>query len=184
LLVCFQINKLCFLLAPVAAILLFSYSYLKRVTSSCHFVLGIIHFLGPVMASIAISGTILKAPLFLGLAAACSIIGNDIIYAIQDFEFDHSQNLFSLPSRLGVDNSLFVARLVHLLCLVMLIGVGVTGHLPVFYYLLIPVAAVTFYKFYKKLGQKINEQLFFSCNVVIAFSVFGFILGSVLWDVM
>lgn len=184
LLVCFQINTLCFLFAPVAASLLFLYSYLKRITSSCHFVLGIIHFLGPVMASMAICGTFLMSAFFLGAAAAFSIIGNDIAYAIQDFEFDRAHNLFSLPSRLGIENSLLLARVAHLLCLVTLIGVGFTAHLPVFYYVLVIVAGMIFYKFHKKIGQKISEPLFFSCNVMIAFSVLAFVLASVLWDVM
>ncbi len=182
--VCLQINTLCFLLAPFVAFLLFIYSYLKRVTYSCHFVLGIIHFLCPVMASIALSGTILRAPLFLGLAAGFLIIGNDIIYSIQDYEFDCKQNIFSLPTRLGIDNSLLVARLVHLLCVVMLIFVGLTAHLPVFYYLLIVVATVIFLEFHKRVDQKIIESSFFFCNVMISFSVFGFILASVLWDAM
>ncbi|MCC5833065.1 MAG: 4-hydroxybenzoate octaprenyltransferase [Chlamydiales bacterium] len=184
LLVCFKINTICFLFSPLAAFLLFIYSYLKRVTASCHFVLGMIHFLGPVMASIAISGTLSLSPLFLGAAAALSIMGNDIVYAIQDYEFDRAHNLFSLPSRLGVESSLAIARLLHLLCLVMLIGVGFTAHFPIFYYGLIVAAGIAFYKFHKKVGQKLCESLFFSCTVVVAFSVLGFVLASVIWDVM
>ena len=184
LLVCFKINTLCFLIAPLAAFLLFIYSYLKRVTSSCHCVLGIIHFLGPVMASIAIAGTILFPVLFLGAAAALSIIGNDIIYAIQDYEFDRTHNLFSLPSRLGIESSFMVARLLHILCLAMLIGLGFSAHFPVFYYGAIIAAGVVFYKFHKKIGQKLSEPFFFSCNVVVAFTVFAFVLASVLWDAM
>lgn len=184
LLVCFQINVLCLILAPFVAALLIIYSYLKRFTASCHFALGVIHFLCPVMAAAAISGTILISTLFLGLAAACSIVGNDIAYAIQDFEFDRKHALFSLPACLGIKNSLLIARLFHILCVFMLLFVGLTAHLPVFYYLLTIVASMAFYKFHKNLSDKIDESLFFSCNVVISFSVFGFILASVLWDVL
>lgn len=185
LLVCFQINTLCFLFAPLVAFLLFIYSYLKRITSSCHFVLGIIHFLGPVMAAIAVTGSLPISSLFIGAAAAFSIIGNDIVYAIQDFEFDRTHNLFSLPSRLGIERSLMIARLLHLFCLAMLFCVGVAAHLPVFYYGSVIVAGIVFYKFHKKMGQKFfAERLFFSCNVVIAFTAFAFILASVVWDVM
>lgn len=184
LLVCLQINKLCFLLAPFAAFLLFIYSYLKRFTASCHFVLGIIHFLGPVMASVAISGSLLIAPLFLGLAAALSIIGNDIVYAIQDYDFDKKENLHSLPSRLGIERSFLVARIAHIGCLFALLFVGKMAYLPVFYYLLIPIAALIFYRFHNSLRQKIVEPLFFFCNVAISFTVFAFILASVVWDAM
>ncbi len=184
LLVCFQINTLCLLLAPVVALLLFSYSYLKRFTSACHFILGLIFGLGPLMASIAVSDTLLAPALFLGLAAALSITGSDVVYAIQDFEFDRNHHLFSLPSRLGIEKSLLFSRLLHLFSLIALALVGLTGHLPVFYYLLVGCVAVIFYRFHAKINEKLTEPLFFSCNVQIAFTVFGFILASVLWDVM
>ncbi len=184
LLVCFQINTLCFLLAPVVALLLFSYSYLKRFTTACHFVLGLIFGLGPLMASIAVSGTILVPALWLGFAAALSITGSDAVYAIQDFEFDRNHCLFSLPSKLGIEKSLQFSRLLHFLCVIALALVGFTGHLPVFYYALVPLSAGIFYRFHSKISEKPTEPLFFSCNVQIAFTIFGFILASVIWDVM
>ncbi len=184
LLVCLQINTVCFLLAPFAAFLLFIYSYLKRVTASCHFVLSVIHFLGPVMASAAIANTLLLPPILLGAAAACLIIGIDVTYAVQDVEFDRSNNLFSLPARLGVEKSLTVARASHIFSLLLLFCVGVTAHLPIFYYLLIPLAAAIFFKFHKKAEEEVVEPLIFSCTVMISLSVFAFILASIVWDVM
>lgn len=183
-LTCFQINMLCLSLAPFAALLLFVYSYLKRMTASVHFVLGVIHFLCPMMASIAVSGRILMAPFFLGLSAACSIIGNDIIYAVQDMEFDRKHHLFSFPAQFGIEKSFLVARVVHIMCLLFLFLVGITAHLPIFFYVLIPVVGAIFYQFHKKVEKEIHDSLFFSCAVAVSFSVFGFVLASVLWDVM
>ena len=137
------------------------------------------------MAAAAISGSLYLPTLFLGLAAALSISGNDIVYAIQDFAFDREEKLFSIPARLGVEKSLFIARLTHIASVFMLLLVGVTAHLPIFYYLLLGVASYTFYNFHKGIAQKKSpEALFFSCNVIFSLSVFGFILASVLWDVM
>lgn len=182
--VCAQVNTKCLVLAPFTAFLLYIYSYLKRFTYLCHFVLGLIHFFCPVMASIAISNTLPLSTLFLGMAAALSIIGNDIAYALQDSEFDRQHQLYSFPARFGIKHSLLVARISHLLCLFMLIAVGYTAHLAAFYYLAVVVVGWNFYQFHKKIAEKLAEPLFFSCNVAVAFSVFGFILASVVWDVM
>lgn len=182
--VCHQINALCFLLAPVAAFSLVIYSYLKRVTAGCHFVLGFIHFLSPVMASSAITGTFYEPSVFLGLGAACSIIGSDIIYALQDYEFDRKENLFSLPSRLGIEKSLLVARLMHLCALVFFLLVGFSARLPVFYFLVIPILGRWYYRFHKKMSASFAEATFFSSTAAIPLFVFGFILASFAWDVL
>lgn len=182
--VCHQINTFCFLLAPLAGFALVIYSYLKRMTVGCHFVLGFIHFLSPVMAASAITGSFYAPSLFLGLAAASSIIGSDIVYALQDYEFDCKENLFSLPSRLGIETSLLVSRLMHLSALFFLILVGFSARLPVFYFLIIPIVGRCFYRFHKRMAEKVAEPLFFSSTAVVALSVFGFILASFIWDVL
>lgn len=181
-LICSQINARCFYLAPFAAFLLIIYSYLKRMTVLCHFVLGLIHFLGPLMASVAVSGEILLPMVFLSGAAACLISGSDIIYAIQDCAFDREAKLYSLPAKWGIEKSLFIARLSHLMCIVLLLCVGIFGHLPLFYYAVVLPVAMNFYKFHKKIADSYSESLFFTCNVMTSLTVCGFVLASVIWD--
>ncbi|MCH9625011.1 MAG: 4-hydroxybenzoate polyprenyltransferase, mitochondrial [Chlamydiales bacterium] len=189
LLVCVQINLLCALLAPFAALLIYLYSYMKRIHASCHFVLGAIHCLGPIMAFAAIKGTLDWAPVLLGLAAGCLIIGNDIAYAMQDYAFDCSQRLHSLPASLGIQKSVWVGKLIHALCPLMLFGVGLVAHFPFIYFLLVFFVGGILLWFHSKLNKYIHtegsakgiEPLFFTCNVAISFSSLFFILMGVIW---
>jgi 4-hydroxybenzoate polyprenyltransferase len=181
--VCFQMNAFAASLAPVAAFLLYIYSYMKRIHYTCHLVLGCIHFLGPTMAYAAITGSPSIPSLFLGGAACLSIMGTDIIYAIQDHAFDCSHRLFSIPSRLGGEASLAFAACLHVFCLLMLLGVGLSAHLPLFYYLLLPVAGALFMYFHT-LWRKHKQSLikvapsFFYCNVAISCTSFFFLAVS------
>ncbi|MEZ5314728.1 MAG: 4-hydroxybenzoate octaprenyltransferase [Chlamydiales bacterium] len=182
--ICLQINEYCFLMAFVIAFLLFIYSYLKRFTSFCHVVLGVIHFLVPVMSSVAISGDVLISSFFLGGVAFGLIVGSDIIYAIQDYQFDCDHHLFSIPSRLGLKKSQSIARLLHGFSLIMLVGLGITAHFPLFYYWVIGITGCVFYIFHKKIEKKNSEKIFFFLTVSVGSTVFIFVLVSVLWAVM
>ncbi|MFZ0565052.1 MAG: 4-hydroxybenzoate octaprenyltransferase [Chlamydiales bacterium] len=186
LLICWQINFLCFLVSLSAAFLLATYSYMKRLHLSCHFVLGLIHFLGPVMASIAISGKVSAPSFYLGVAAFLLIVGNDIAYALQDYEFDRASLLHSAPSRLGIEKSLWLAKGLHFFCPLLLLIVGWTAHLPLIYYGIIPVVLavlILFHRSFSKERKKI-EPIFFLCNATISFTVFLFVFISVIWVVM
>ncbi len=136
---CLQMNRLTAVLSVLAAVLLYAYSYMKRVHASCHLVLACIHFLGPVMAFTAVTGTFAPYAAFLGAAAAFSILGTDIVYAMQDYEYDCTEGLFSIPSRLGLEKSLFIAALAHGLCLLMLACLGWSARLPLVYYMILPL---------------------------------------------
>ncbi len=183
LLVCFQINGLTAALSLLAALLLYLYSYMKRLHPSCHFVLGGVHFLGPVMAYAAMRGTMTPAVLFLGAAAAFSIIGNDIAYAIQDYTFDCEEGLYSIPSCLGIEKSITFSALIHCACLLMLLMVGLTAHLHLVYYLVIPTAGAIFWIFHRHLRQKETPLVFF-CSAGLALSTLFFLSLSIVWDVL
>src|SRR5580658_7621739 len=136
-----ELNPLCFRLAPVALAIVFFYSFTKRFTSFSHLVLGFALGVAPAAAWIAISGSLDPRILWLTAAVAFWTAGFDVIYACQDYEFDSSEGLFSLPRRLGIAGALRVARLLHvlmiacLLALVYSLGLGVLS--------LTGVAAVT-----------------------------------------
>src|SRR5437762_10778063 len=95
------INRLCFRLSPVALAVVLGYSYTKRFTHLSHFFLGLGLALAPIGAYLAVTGKFHVLPILLGLAVLFWVSGFDIIYALQDEEFDRDQKLFSIPVWLG-----------------------------------------------------------------------------------
>jgi len=114
-LACFFINKICFYLAPVALFVILFYSYTKRFTYLCHLVLGIGLSLAPIGAYLAVTGSFALLPLLFSFAVVFWVSGFDIIYALQDIDFDQSQSLYSIPSYWGLNKALTIARLLHVL---------------------------------------------------------------------
>jgi len=110
------INTLCFLLSPVALLVILGYSYTKRFTFLCHFVLGLGLGLAPVGAYLAISGVFHLLPVMIGMSVLLWVAGFDIIYALQDEEFDKSHGLYSIPAFLGKQKGLALSRVLHLIC--------------------------------------------------------------------
>jgi 4-hydroxybenzoate polyprenyltransferase len=117
----YQLNILCFRLAPVALGIVFAYSFTKRFTSLSHLVLGFALGIAPAAAWIAIRGSLDARILWLTAAVTFWTAGFDIIYSCQDFEFDTDAGLFSLPRRLGVAGALLVSRLLHVAMLACLL---------------------------------------------------------------
>src|SRR6058998_2788303 len=141
------INRMTFILAPVALALIFFYSLTKRFTSATHFFLGLALAVAPVGAWIAQAGRIDIAPVILGFGVICWVAGFDLIYATQDYEFDRREGIRSLVVKLGIAGSLRLAQLLHLLTLVALIGFGVTAKLgAVYFWSLLLIAAALVYE--------------------------------------
>jgi len=134
-----RLNPLCFRLSPIALFFLALYSYCKRFTSMAHLVLGLCLGAAPVGAWIAIRGTIELPVVLLGLAVLFWVAGFDILYALQDLEFDRREGLHSIPVKLGVSGSLWLARSFSLIMVVLL--VAVYALLPVGGYFLAGIAA-------------------------------------------
>jgi 4-hydroxybenzoate polyprenyltransferase len=112
------INKLCFYLSPVALIIILGYSYTKRFTPLCHLILGLGLALAPIGAYLVVTGEFAILPIYFSLAVLCWVSGFDIIYALQDEEFDRQNNLNSIPAWLGKKNALKVSSFLHLLAVV------------------------------------------------------------------
>ncbi len=112
----YLLNPLCFALSPVALLVILGYSYTKRFTYLCHFVLGLGLALAPVGAYLAEAAHFALLPVLYGFVVLFWVAGFDIIYALQDEEFDRGEELFSIPVRLGKKNALLLGRLIHLLC--------------------------------------------------------------------
>lgn len=109
------INPICGWLSPVALAVVLGYSFTKRFTWLCHFVLGVGLGLAPVGAYLAVAGHFSWIPILLGLAVLTWVAGFDIIYALQDEAFDRSQGLKSIPAFLGKSRALRLSEGLHLL---------------------------------------------------------------------
>lgn len=121
----FFINKICFLLSPVALFVILFYSYTKRFTPLCHLVLGLGLSLAPIGAYLAVTGSFNILPVLFSFAVLFWVSGFDIIYALQDVDFDLSQNLFSIPAVLGKKKALHVSELLHFCSALFVIAAGV-----------------------------------------------------------
>ena len=115
------INTLCFLLSPVALLVILGYSYTKRFTYLAHFVLGLGLSLAPVGAYLAVTGKFAVVPILYGLIVLFWVAGFDIMYALQDEEFDREMALNSVPVRLGRRRSLFLSRSLHIISATLLL---------------------------------------------------------------
>ena len=119
-----MINLLAFLLSPLVIFLLWLYPYSKRFTHYPHMVLGCVYFLIPVAVDIALNeGVSLKA-LLLGTAMASWVAGFDILYALQDYEFDKKHGIKSIPVKFGIVKAIEISRYMHLLTFVSLLLLG------------------------------------------------------------
>ncbi len=112
---CAFINKLCFYLSPVALLVVLGYSYTKRFTPFCHLILGLGLSFAPIGAYLAVTGHFSLLPILFSLCVIFWVSGFDIIYALQDEEFDKSQKLYSIPAWLGKTKALRISELLHLL---------------------------------------------------------------------
>ena len=124
---CFFINRICFYLAPVALFVILFYSFTKRFTPLCHLVLGLGLSLAPIGAYLAVTGRFDILPILFSFAVIFWVSGFDVIYALQDVEFDQSQQLYSIPSVLGKSKALHVSELLHVLSAACVITAGVYG---------------------------------------------------------
>lgn len=121
------INLYCFLLSPVALAVVLGYSYTKRFTALCHLVLGLGLSLAPVGAFLAVTGYFAVLPVLLSLVVLCWVSGFDIIYSLQDEDFDRSQSLNSIPAWLGKANALHFSEVLHVIAGALVIIIGLSG---------------------------------------------------------
>lgn len=115
------INPLCFYLSPIALIVVLGYSATKRFTALCHFVLGLGLSLAPIGAYLVVTGEFAWLPVLFSLSVLCWVSGFDIIYALQDEEFDREENLHSVPAYLGKVNALRLSTVLHIFSAVFVI---------------------------------------------------------------
>jgi 4-hydroxybenzoate polyprenyltransferase len=164
------INRLTFILAPVALALIFFYSVTKRFTSATHFFLGLALAIAPVGAWIAQTGRVDAPPLVLAAGVICWVAGFDLIYATQDYDFDRREGIRSLVVKLGIARSLQMAQLLHLLTFAALIGFGITAKLGAVYFwsLLLIAAALVYEHNTEKRNLAGINRAFFQSNAFVS----------------
>jgi 4-hydroxybenzoate polyprenyltransferase len=152
---CYFINRICFYLSPVALFVILFYSYTKRFTPLCHLVLGLGLSLAPIGAYLAVTGKFDLLPILFSFTVLFWVSGFDIIYALQDEEFDKANNLHSIPAVLGKTKALRVSELLHLLSLGCVIAAGIYGQFHWLYW--IGVAIFSGMLFYQHSIVKPND---------------------------
>ncbi len=180
----FFINKICFYLSPVALFVILFYSYTKRFTPLCHLVLGLGLSLAPIGAYLAVNGTFAWLPLLFSFAVIFWVSGFDIIYALQDEDFDKENKLFSIPSVAGKKNALGISSLLHVLSAICVIFAGWYGGFGWLYW--IGTAVFTGVLFYQHTLVKPNDLSkvtlgFMTVNGIASFVFSIFVISDIIF---
>jgi len=170
------LGTLTFALAPVALAVLLGYSYAKRFTSAAHLWLGVALSLAPAGAWIAMGAPFHPGILLVMVAVATWLFGFDILYSLQDEEFDRSRGLYSVPARFGTRRSVVISALAHVVTVLALAGAGVAiGCGPLFYVGVLASAALLVYE-HALVGwgrlEKIDKA-FFDVNAWVSVGFFA-----------
>lgn len=179
----FRLGPLCGLLSPLALAIVFGYSYTKRFTWASHLVLGLALAIAPVGGYLAISGGFSPAAWLIGAAVLLWVAGFDVIYALQDLEFDRASGLFSIPARFGVARSLWIARVLHGGAVLALAAVGGIAALhPVYWFGLALIVALLVWEHRLVRAADVSriDQAFFNTNAVISIIYLLAVLAAVI----
>lgn len=167
----FMLNRLCFYLSFPAVLMLFTYSYFKRFSASSHFYLGLVEAAAPVGGYIAVTGEFGRVPLVLGLVILTWIAGLDIVYAIQDIDFDVKEDLHSIPVRLGKKKALVISAACYIGSISAMIYAGFLTHKNVPYWTAVLLVGMIFF-YQQRLARRKNIALavknFFKINMYIS----------------
>ncbi len=178
----YMLNHLCFMLSPVVVIVLTFYSLTKHFTWASHLFLGLSLGLAPIGAWAAIRGAIDLPVVILALSVLAWVAGFDILYALQDLEFDKTEGLHSIPRYLGINKSLWVSRLLHALAVAGLLFIYRLLGLNFIYLLgVLAAAGMLIYEHTLIRGGDLKklDAAFFNMNGYISVTVFIFTAGAV-----
>jgi 4-hydroxybenzoate polyprenyltransferase len=178
-----QLNRLALFLSPVALSVLLLYSYTKRFTRFSHLILGLALGIAPAAAWIAIRGSLDPRILLLTMAVMFWVGGFDVLYSCQDCDFDRQYGLHSIPSYAGISAALWIARLFHLVMLLLLVSLILVFSLGKLAVLgVLAVAALLAYEHSLVSAKDLSklDAAFFTMNGVISIVFFLFVAGDVL----
>jgi len=175
----YNLNPLCLKLSPLAIGVLILYSYTKRFTWMAHFVLGIAISAAPLGAWIAVRGTFDLEIMPLSIAVVFWLAGFDVLYALQDMEFDKRHGLYSIPQRFGINKSLILSRIFHSITWSLLVVNGILFNLNIVYWIGMPlIAGLLIYEHSLVKPRDLSKlnMAFFNINGYISIAVFIFTL--------
>jgi len=178
-----QLNWLCLLLSPIAVVALAGYSYTKRFTWLCHFVLGLTDGIAPAGGWLGVRPAFALPMVLLSGAVAVWIAGFDIIYACQDVAFDRTHGLHSAPARFGIPAALWLSSALHVLMIALLIALGASLGLGWIYYLGVAATAgllIYEHRLITPADMSRIDVAFFNVNSYIAGVLFLFTLFDAL----
>lgn len=178
------INNLCFYLSPLALLLVLGYSFTKRFSSLCHFILGLGLSLAPIGAYLAVTEQFAWLPLLFSFAVLCWVSGFDIIYALQDIEFDKSKHLFSIPVLLGINKALLLSIILHVATSLFILFAGYYAGFGFWYWIGCGLfIGLLFYQhFLVKPGDLSKVNLAFFTTNGIASVIFALFVSVELWS--
>lgn len=171
----FFLGKLCFYLSPIPVFLAWLYPWTKRFTWLSHFVLGIILGIAPYGAWVAARGEFSWIPGLLTTGVMTWVAGFDVIYALQDLDFDRRSGLYSIPAKLGPEAALILTQVLHVFTLAAWFAAGKLAGLGAVYHAgLIWVAGFLIREHWlvKTQGMKKIDEAFFKMNAAVSLSVF------------
>ena len=184
----YQLNWVCFALSPVALAIVFFYSLTKRFTWASHLFLGLALAIAPIGAWLAVTDAPimledLKVPFYLGFAVIFWLAGFDIIYSLQDLDFDRTQGLHSIPARFGLSRALRLSSFFHFLTVVFLAAVGIEARTGLLYWIGTSAVAVLLFAEHRIVKadnlSRINKA-FFDFNAYVSIGYFLTTLGDLL----
>ena len=169
--VSYFLNKLCFYLSFPAVFFMFTYPYLKRFSSASHFYLGFVEAAAPVGGYFAVSGRITLIPFLLGFVIMAWIAGLDIIYALQDKEFDEKTGLHSIPVRVGAQKAIRLSAICYVCSFAAMALAGLIGKMKMPYGIAILLVGVIFLYHQRlarsgRLGERFSRL--FKTNMLIS----------------
>ena len=176
-----MINWLCFILAFPALAVLLGYSYAKRFTFTAHYIVGVALAIAPVGAWIAVSGTFSPKILALSLALLFNIAAFDLIYALQDMDFDKSHKLHSIPAKFGRKFTLMLSGISFVIATTLLVATGILFNLNNFYFICVAIIAMLYAlgEFaICKYGETKTQLVFFYENVAVSILIFAGTLSN------
>jgi 4-hydroxybenzoate polyprenyltransferase len=179
----YSLNTLCLYLSPLILFFLVLYSYCKRFTALAQIVLGITIAFAPLGAWVAIQGRIEQPAILLAGSVVFWLAGFDTLYALQDLEFDRAHGLHSIPVRLGVNGSLWIARIFHLVMLGLMVALHGAMNLGSFFLVGVGITALLlFYEHWLLRSGDLSklDMAFFNMNGYISINIFVFTLIDVL----
>ncbi len=179
----YSLNSLAFSLSPLALIIISFYSYTKRFTSFSHLFLGLSLSIAPVGAWVAIREEISLVSVELALAVMLWTAGFDILYSLQDLEFDRTYGLYSIPKRIGIKNSLILSKSLHMMTILFLLLIPFSSFLGKIYFLGVILSSL--FLIYEHLLIKENDlskinKAFFNMNGIVSLTLMVFTIGDCL----